>query len=169
MDYHEEDSSNIDDYSTAASSSNNQPEVSLDELANLLPKATINKLISEIINTARFKNLKIAVSKDYKAKVTEYGIIFLQLIVGECIELILKENKKTITHEHVIKILNNLEFNDYIPLLEKVVVEKQQLLQKKQEKNLNFKKKNSLVSEEELLKQQELLFQQSRNRLNNNK
>lgn len=168
MDYQEED--NNDDYSSSLTSNNhNQPEVSIEDLANLLPKATINKLISEIINLPRFKNLKIAVSKDYKAKITEYGIIFLQLIVGECIELILKENKKTITHEHVIKILNNLEFNDYIPLLEKVVVDKQQLLQKKQEKNLNFKKKNSLVSEEELLKQQELLFQQSRNRLNNNK
>ncbi|OBA26342.1 histone-fold-containing protein, partial [Hanseniaspora valbyensis NRRL Y-1626] len=167
MDYQEED--NNDDYSSSTASNNhNQPEVSIEDLANLLPKATINKLISEIINLPRFKNLKIAVSKDYKAKITEYGIIFLQLIVGECIELILKENKKTITHEHVIKILNNLEFNDYIPLLEKVVVDKQQLLQKKQEKNLNFKKKNSLVSEEELLKQQELLFQQSRNRLNNN-
>ncbi|XBW36560.1 hypothetical protein QEN19_002136 [Hanseniaspora menglaensis] len=168
MDY-KEDSNDIDDYSSATTGVGNMPEVSIEELANLLPKATINKLISEIINTPRFKSLKIAVSKDFKAKVTEYGIIFLQLIVGECIELILKENKKTITHEHVIKILNNLEFNDYVPLLEKVIQDKQQLLQKKQEKNLNFKKKNSAISEEELLKQQELLFQQSRNRLNNNK
>ncbi len=53
-----------------------ESEISIGELANLLPKATINKLISEIINLPKYSHLKINIQKTFKTKLIEYGIIF---------------------------------------------------------------------------------------------
>ena len=147
--------------------SSSESEISIEEVANLLPKATLNKLVSEIVNLPRYSHLKINIQKTFKTKLSEYGIIFLQLIIGESIDLINKENKKTITHDHILKVLDNLEFNEYLPILANIIKSKQLLLHKKQEKVMNFKNKNIALSQEELLAQQELLFKQSRNRLNN--
>lgn len=73
-----------------------------------------------------------------------------------------KEAKKTIAPDHVIKALEELEYHEFIPDLEQILVEHKETQRIKERRDAKFKK--SGLSEEELLRQQEELFKQSRSR-----
>lgn len=125
-----------------------------------LPKATIQKIISEIIDP------DLVFSKDAREIVIKSGIEFLMILSSMASEMAENEAKKTIAPEHVIKALQELEYNEFVPMLEQILVEFKGSQKVKERRDSKFKK--SGLSEEELLRQQEELFRQSRSRLHQN-
>lgn len=125
-----------------------------------LPKATVQKIVSEILP----KN--IAISKEAREAITECAIEFIMLLSTQSNDIAEKEAKKTIASDHVVKALEELDFHNYLEIINKVLIEHKELLKGKEKKNNKFQ--NSGLSEEELLRQQEELFKKSRDRLNNN-
>lgn len=124
-----------------------------------LPKATVQKIISEIIPK------DIAISKDAREAITECSIEFIMILSTQSNDIAEKEAKKTIASDHVIKALEELGFHNYLQVINKVLEEHKELIKGKEKKNNKFQ--NSGFTEEELLKQQEELFKKSRERLNN--
>ncbi|EGW33436.1 class 2 transcription repressor NC2, beta subunit [Spathaspora passalidarum NRRL Y-27907] len=123
-----------------------------------LPKATVQKIISEILPK------DIAISKDAREAITECSIEFIMILSTQSNDIAEKEAKKTIAHEHVVKALEELDFHNYLEIINKIISEHKELLKGKEKKNNKFQ--NSGLSEEELLRQQEELFKKSRDRLN---
>ncbi|CAN3373643.1 hypothetical protein DIURU_005448 [Diutina rugosa] len=124
-----------------------------------LPKATVQKIIGEILPK------DITISKEAREAVTELSIEFIGLLSTVSNDIAEKEAKKTIASDHVVKALEELDFHNYLEIINKVLVEHKELLKGKEKKNNKFQ--NSGLSEEELLRQQEELFKKSRDRLNN--
>lgn len=77
-------------------------------------------------------------------------------------EMAENEAKKTIAPDHVIKALQELEFDDFIPHLEQILLQHKENQKIRERRDAKFKKLG--LSEEELLQQQEELFRQSRTR-----
>ncbi|KAG7195502.1 negative cofactor 2 transcription regulator complex subunit ncb2 [Scheffersomyces spartinae] len=125
-----------------------------------LPKATVQKIISEIMPK------EIAISKEARDAITDCAIEFIMLLSSQLNEIAEKEAKKTIASDHVVKALEELDFKNYLEIINKVLNEHKELLKGKEKKNNKFQ--NSGLSEEELLRQQEELFKKSRDRLHNN-
>lgn len=124
-----------------------------------LPRATVQKIISEVLSP------EYTFSKDAREIITKSGIEFLMILSSMASEMADNDSKKTISPEHVIKALDELEYNQFIPFLEKILFDYKGSQRVKERKDDKFKK--SGLSEEELLRQQEELFRQSRSRLNN--
>lgn len=124
-----------------------------------LPKATVQKIIGEILPK------DITISKEAREAVTELSIEFIGLLSTVLNDIAEKEAKKTIASDHVVKALEELDFHNYLEIINKVLVEHKELLKGKEKKNNKFQ--NLGLSEEELLRQQEELFKKSRDRLNN--
>ncbi|KAG1466055.1 hypothetical protein G6F56_004766 [Rhizopus delemar] len=123
-----------------------------DELS--LPKATVQKLISEMMPE------DVVCAKDTRDLLIDCCVEFIHLIASESNEICDKETKKTIAGEHVISALQTLGFEEYVEEVEEVYKD-----HKKQQKDRDKKStrlENTGISEEELLRQQELLFAQSR-------
>lgn len=123
-----------------------------------LPKATVQKIISEILPK------DIAISKDAREAITECSVEFIMMLSTQSNDIAEKEAKKTIASDHVVKALEELDFNNYLTIINKILNEHKELLKGKEKKNNKFQ--NSGLSEEELLRQQEELFKKSRDRLN---
>ncbi|SCU95221.1 LADA_0G14334g1_1 [Lachancea dasiensis] len=121
-----------------------------------LPKATVQKIISEVLES------DLTFSKEAREIIIESGIEFIMILSSMASEMADKEAKKTIAPDHVIKALQELEFHDFIPYLEQILVEHKETQRIKERRDAKFKK--SGLSEEELLRQQEELFRQSRSR-----
>ncbi|KAJ2964304.1 hypothetical protein NQZ79_g831 [Umbelopsis isabellina] len=147
-----------------------------DELS--LPKATVQKLISEMMPG------DIVCAKDTRDLLIDCCVEFIHLIASEANEICEKETKKTIAGEHVIASLQALGFEDYVEEVDEVYKEhkKQQkvgyilsniiqrhrirsddiLFLRQDRDKRSTRLENSGISEEELLRQQELLFEKSR-------
>lgn len=125
-----------------------------------LPKATVQKIIGEILPK------DVAVSKDAREAITELSIEFIGLLSTVLNDIAEKEAKKTIASDHVVKALEELDFHNYLDIINRVLSEHKELLKGKEKKNNKFQ--NLGLSEEELLRQQEELFKKSRDRLNSN-
>ncbi|CAR24720.1 Negative cofactor 2 complex subunit beta [Lachancea thermotolerans] len=121
-----------------------------------LPKATVQKIISEVLES------DLTFSKEAREIIIESGIEFIMILSSMASEMADKEAKKTIAPDHVIKALEELEYHEFIPYLEQILVEHKETQRIKERRDAKFKK--SGLSEEELLRQQEELFRQSRNR-----
>ncbi|GMG21314.1 unnamed protein product [Ambrosiozyma monospora] len=126
-----------------------------DELS--LPKATVQKILSEVLPS------DYSFTKEAREALIECCIEFLMIVSTESNDIADRELKKTISTDHVLKAVENLGFNDYLPLLEKCLTDFKENTRIKERKNNKFQ--NSGMSEEELLKKQEELFRLSRNRL----
>ncbi|ODQ81595.1 hypothetical protein BABINDRAFT_159868 [Babjeviella inositovora NRRL Y-12698] len=122
-----------------------------------LPKATVQKIISEIIPP------ELSFSKDAREALIECCIEFIMILATESNDIAEKEAKKTIASDHVVKALAELGFHNYIEPINKVLDEHKEHAKGKEKKHNKFMK--SGLTEEELLKQQEELFRQSRSRL----
>lgn len=122
-----------------------------------LPKATVQKIIGEILPK------DIAVSKEAREAITSCSIEFIMILSSQLNDIAEKEAKKTIASDHVVKALEELGFQNYLSVINKVLDEHKELLKGKEKKNNKFQ--NSGFTEEELLKQQEELFKKSRDRL----
>ncbi|CAO3682502.1 unnamed protein product [Umbelopsis vinacea] len=123
-----------------------------DELS--LPKATVQKLISEMMPG------DIVCAKDTRNLLINCCVEFIHLIASEANEICEKETKKTIAGEHVISALQTLGFEDYVEEVDEVYKEHKK--QQKDRDKRSTRLENSGISEEELLRQQELLFEKSR-------
>lgn len=121
-----------------------------------LPKATVQKIISEVLES------DLTFSKEAREIIIESGIEFIMILSSMASEMADKEAKKTIAPDHVIKALEELEYHEFIPYLEQILVEHKETQRIKERRDAKFKK--SGLSEEELLRQQEELFRQSRTR-----
>lgn len=125
-----------------------------------LPKATVQKIIGEILPK------DMAISKEARDAITECSVEFIMMLSTQSNDIAEKEAKKTIASDHVVKALEELDFHNYLDIINKVLDEHKELLKGKEKKNNKFQ--NLGLTEEELLKQQEELFKKSRDRLNSN-
>ncbi|CCD23791.1 negative cofactor 2 transcription regulator complex subunit NCB2 NDAI_0C01300 [Naumovozyma dairenensis CBS 421] len=125
-----------------------------------LPRATVQKMISEVLDS------DLSFGKEGREIIIQSGVEFIMILSSMASEMAENEAKKTIAPEHVIKALEELEFNEFIPFLEQVLVEFKGSQKVKEKRDSKFKK--SGLSEEELLRQQEELFRKSRSKLHQN-
>ncbi|GME98354.1 hypothetical protein B5S31_g5778 [[Candida] boidinii] len=132
-----------------------EPPATSEELS--LPKATVQKIISEILPS------DITFAKDSREALIECCIEFLMMLSTESNDIADRELKKTISTDHVMKAVDELGFGEYLPSLNKVLKDFKETNKIRERKN--NKLQNSGLSEEELLRQQEELFKASRRRL----
>lgn len=126
-----------------------------------LPKATVQKILSEILP------LEFSFTKDAKDLLIECCVEFIMILSAESNEVAEKELKKTISSDHVVKLLSDLGFLSYLEPIDKVLKEHKELNSSKMAGKNKNKFQNSGYTEEELLRQQEELFRLSRNKLHN--
>lgn len=118
-----------------------------------LPKATIDKIISEVLK-------KKHIQKDVKELVGLSVLEFIHLITSEANDLCEKDNKKTITHEHVYSAFENLGYKHYIEECEGVYEEHVKISKMKPGK-IN-KLKESGLTMDELYRTQMTLFENAK-------
>lgn len=128
---------------------------SADDLS--LPKATVQKIISEVIPS------DLVFARDTRDALIECCVEFIMILSTSSNEEAEKENKKTIAPEHVINALETLGFSSYIEPIKQVVLEHKES-QKVRDRKVG-KLELSGMTEEELLAEQERLFAKSRQRL----
>ncbi|KAI9274286.1 histone-fold-containing protein [Phascolomyces articulosus] len=123
-----------------------------DELS--LPKATVAKLISEMMPN------DIVCTKEARDLLIDSCVEFIHLIASESNDIADREAKKTIAGEHIVSALKELGFEEYVDDVEEVYKEHRQQQKDRDKRSSRLEKTG--ISEEELLRQQELLFEQSR-------
>lgn len=124
-----------------------------------LPRATVQKILTEILpNDTIF-------SKEAKEALIECCINFIMIVATESNDIAEQDLKKTISTDHVIRSMENLGFDHYIPILNEFV-ESCRNNAKIKEKRKESKFVKSGLTEEELLAKQQELFRASRDRLN---
>ncbi|KAH0363450.1 histone-fold-containing protein, partial [Aureobasidium melanogenum] len=129
-----------------------------DELT--LPRATVQKIITEVL--ANDQGMSFA--KETRDLLIECCVEFITMISSEANEIAEKDAKKTIACEHIVKALEELGFNEYVPdLLE---VAQQFKTQQASREKKQSKIEQSGMSEEELLRQQEELFRSANEKFN---
>jgi len=122
-----------------------------------LPKATVQKIISEILSD------EYSITRESRDAVIDCSIMFIMILSQVANEMAEAGNKKTISHEHVIEALKQLDFPEYIDPIQKVIAEHKEG-QKLRERKTG-KLEQSGRSEEELMLEQEKLFASSRQRM----
>jgi histone H3/H4 len=86
-----------------------------------LPKATVQKIITEILS---FNNEPgISFARETRDLLIECCVEFITLISSEANEIAEKEAKKTIACEHVTTALRQLGYESYVPEILKVAQE----------------------------------------------
>ncbi|GMM50342.1 negative cofactor 2 transcription regulator complex subunit [Starmerella bacillaris] len=122
-----------------------------------LPKATVQKIITEILPK------DLSYSREARDALIECCVMFIMILSQVSNETAEHETKKTITSEHVIEALRQLDFPEYIEPIKRVVAEH------KEGQKLRERKVTKLEltgrTEAELLEEQERLFASSRQRL----
>jgi down-regulator of transcription 1 len=79
--------------------------------------ATVQKLISEILPS------ELTFSKESRDLLIECCVEFIHLISSEANEICEQEMKKTISSDHVVKVLVELGFEDYVQEIQEIAVE----------------------------------------------
>lgn len=122
-----------------------------------LPKATVQKIINEILHN------DMSFSKEARDALIECCVMFVMILSQVSNETAESETKKTITSDHVIDALNQLDFPEYIEPIKKVLIEHKEGQKLRERKTSKLEKTGR--TEEELLLEQERLFASSRQRL----
>ncbi|MCJ1316911.1 Down-regulator of transcription 1 [Xylographa vitiligo] len=112
-----------------------------------LPKATIQKIITEILGDKS----GLTFGKDARDLLIDCSVEFITLISSEANEIAEKESKKTIAAEHIDKALRELGFPEYVS--------------ETREKKTN-KLQDSGLTDEQLLQQQQELFRSATEKYN---
>merc|ERR1711879_573494 len=99
-------------------------------------------------------------SNDIRDLLVECLVEFINLLTSEANEVCVKENKKTISPEHVLQALKELDFNDFVASVQDVYTEHEK--ESKDRPRLAKKLDRCGVSQEDLLKAQEALFAKAR-------
>lgn len=122
-----------------------------DELT--LPRASINKMIKELIPSVRVAN-------ESRELILNCCTEFIHLIASEANEICNQSRKKTINAEHVLKALDSLGFGDYRADAEAVLQDCKAVAAKRRRQSMRLE--NLGIPEEELLRQQQELFAKAR-------
>lgn len=122
-----------------------------DELS--IPRASLNKMIKEIIPNVRVAN-------DARELILNCCTEFIHLVSTEANEICNKQMKKTISPEHVLAALDSLGFGNYKEDATTVLQEAKAVAAKKRRGSSRLQ--NLGIPEEELLRQQQELFAQAR-------
>lgn len=133
------------------------PLLKADDLS--LPKATVQKIISEILTPL---SPDTSFSKDARDLLIDCCVEFITLISSEANDIAEKDAKKTIASEHVVKALKDLGFEEYVDSILEVAQEHREHLKSREKKQTKLEQ--SGLSQEELLRQQEELFGRARER-----
>lgn len=134
----------------AAAAAANDDEVTL-------PRATVQKLISELLSPEG-----LTASKDVKDIIVDACTEFIHLVSSEANDLCEKSGKKTIGSDHCVQALKDLGFESYLADIEDVLEDHKQEVKQRERKA--SKMQISGLSPEELQQQQEALFAASRAR-----
>lgn len=122
-----------------------------DELS--IPRASLNKMIKEIIPHVRVAN-------DARELILNCCTEFIHLVSTEANEICNKQFKKTISPEHVLAALDSLGFGAYKEDATVVLKEAKAVAARKRRGSSRLE--NLGIPEEELLRQQQELFAQAR-------
>ncbi|XP_055390413.1 protein Dr1 [Condylostylus longicornis] len=122
-----------------------------DELT--LPRASINKIIKELVPSVRVAN-------ESRELILNCCTEFIHLISSEANEVCNQRNKKTINAEHVLEALDRLGFRDYKTEAEAVLNDCKEVAAKRRRQSTRLEHLG--IPEEELLRQQQELFAKAR-------
>jgi histone H3/H4 len=118
-----------------------------------LPRASINKMIKEILPNIRVAN-------DSRELILNCCTEFIHLISSEANDICNHQQKKTINAEHVLQALDRLGFGDYRADAEAVLRDCKAVAAKRRRQSTRLE--NLGIPEEELLRQQQELFAKAR-------
>ncbi|XP_014251218.1 protein Dr1 [Cimex lectularius] len=118
-----------------------------------LPRASINKMIKEIVPSLR-------VAFESRELILNCCTEFIHLIASEANEICNQSKKKTINAKHVLLALDRLGFDDYRVVAEDVLKDCKEVAAKKRRQSTRLE--NLGIPEEELLRQQQELFAKAR-------
>lgn len=127
------------------------PPTDDDELT--LPRASINKIIKEIVPSVRVAN-------ESRELLLNCCSEFIHLLSSEANEVCNLRNKKTINAEHVLEALDRLGFNDFKQEAETVLNDCKEVAARRRRQSSRLE--NLGIPEEELLRQQQELFAKAR-------
>ncbi|XP_075227060.1 negative cofactor 2beta isoform X1 [Lycorma delicatula] len=122
-----------------------------DELT--LPRASINKMIKEILPQVRVAN-------EARDLVLTCCTEFIHLVSSEANDICNQQMKKTINAEHIFAALDRLGFGDYRAEAEAVLRDCKAVAAKRRRQSTRLE--NLGIPEEELLRQQQELFAKAR-------
>lgn len=140
-----------------------------------LPRASINKMIKELVNFVLFIKLKsllchffkvphIRVANESRELILNCCTEFIHLISSEANEICNQKGKKTISAEHILDSLDKLGFNDFKRDALNVLNDCKQAAAKRRRQSTRLE--NLGIAEDELLRQQQELFAQARQAMN---
>lgn len=118
-----------------------------------IPRASLNKMIKEIIPSVRVAN-------DARELILNCCTEFIHLVSTEANDICNKQLKKTISPEHVLAALDSLGFGAYKEDATEVMKEAKEVAAKKRKGSSRLE--NLGIPVEELLRQQQELFAQAR-------
>ncbi|KAI5185653.1 down-regulator of transcription 1 [Nematocida homosporus] len=119
-----------------------------------LPKASVDKVVSETLTHP------ITCSREVKHILLSSCAEFVHIIATEANDACEKEQKKTVTHEHVYTALRNLGYASYIEECNEAYKEYQEQTKLRPSKQNKFKE--SGLTQDELEKEQEELFRKAK-------
>lgn len=122
-----------------------------------LPRASINKIIKEIVPSVRVAN-------ESRELILNCCTEFIHLISSEANEICNQKNKKTISAEHILEGLNKLGFSDFTRDALNVLNDCKLAAAKRRRQSTRLE--NLGISEEELFRQQQELIRQAREQMN---
>ena len=136
-----------------------------------LPKATVQKIITEVLASTSPSTAKSPASDEKDAHLTftrpardlliSCSLEFLRMLSSEANEISEKESKKTISIDHIETALTELGFGSYIPSCREVVGEWQETQKKRTGRGERMRDLGGLrdkMTDEELAKMQEELL-----------
>lgn len=95
-----------------------------------LPPATVQKIINEVLATNPTLNANLeggksdmTFAKDARDVLIECCVEFITMLSSEANDIAEKDAKKTIACEHITKALEELDFGEYVPELQRVAEE----------------------------------------------
>lgn len=98
--------------------------------ADGLPPATVQKIINEVLATNPTLNGNLeggksdmTFAKDARDVLIECCVEFITMLSSEANDIAEKDAKKTIACEHITKALEELDFGEYVPELQRVAEE----------------------------------------------
>lgn len=119
-----------------------------------IPRASVEKIISETVRPP------ITCSREVKQILLESCAEFVHIIATEANEVCEKEQKKTLTHEHVYRALKQLGFEEYIDKCH--ISYKDHIEQAKLRPSRQNKLKDSGLTQDQLEREQEELFRKAK-------
>ncbi|KJX98493.1 cbf nf-y family transcription factor like protein [Zymoseptoria brevis] len=134
-----------------------------------LPKATVQKIINEVLATNPSLNTDgqqggMAFAKETRDVLIDCCVEFITMLSSEANEIAEKDAKKTIACEHITKALQELDFGEYVPELLKQADNFKSAAAHREKKQTKIEQ--SGMTSDELIRAQEELFKSAGEKYN---